>query len=189
MIAGSTVPTASVPADHDDLVGEVNARWHALATRHGVIDAHGVFLLDVAGDRAGPGPRRWTRVRLTGEWDLAGVLGDRPGQPEFVTLSTDGDTLLGVTSEEYEVWVVALDRLGGRQEAAAQAEARETPQERETAWTSLLRGPRPTKRLSVLWAHGLARHPAAPEDVLRALVGHSFHLAWRRTQGPALVLA
>jgi hypothetical protein len=179
VIAGSTVPTVAVPDDHDDLVGEVNARWYALATRHGVIGADGVFLLDVAGDRAGPEPRRWNRVRLTGEWDLAGVLGDRPGQPEFVTLSTDGDTLLGVTTEEYEVWLVALDRLGRRQESAAEAEARETPRERETAWTSLLRGPRPTKRLSALWAHGLARHPAAPEDVLRALVGHSFHLAWR----------
>ncbi|MBC6457913.1 hypothetical protein [Actinomadura sp. HBU206391] len=44
------------------------------------------------------------------------MLGDRPGQPEFVTLSTDGGALVGVTTEEFEVWLIAVDGLEQRQE-------------------------------------------------------------------------
>jgi hypothetical protein len=66
---------------------------------------------------------------------------------------------------------------GARDEFAA---ARETPHDREHLWASLFEGPRPAKRLLQMWAHGLARNPTAPEDVLRSLLGHTHYLLWRR---------
>ncbi|MFF4161530.1 PE-PGRS family protein [Streptomyces sp. NPDC001678] len=187
VIAADARPTVAVRRDSPSLIAELNAQWHRLATERGVIGADGAFLVDVAGSRRGPAARGWARVRLAARWDLAGVLGERPGQPEFVTLSADGDTLLGVTTEEYEVWLVAVDGLGRRRLAAAEAAARETPQERDAAWASLFRGPGPVKRLAELWALGLSRNPAAAEDVLLGLLGHSHHLPWRRELPPAVV--
>ncbi|MCF3106671.1 hypothetical protein IPZ58_34655 [Streptomyces roseoverticillatus] len=178
VIAFDATPAVAVRLDRPDLVAEINAQWYRLATEHSVIGADGTFLINIAGGRT-PASRGWTRVRLAAQWDLAGVLGDRPGQPEFVTLSADGDTLLGVTTEEYEVWLVAVDGFGRQREAEAQAAARETPQEREAAWASFFRGPGPTKALGEKWAAGLAHNPAAPEDVLQGLLGHSHYLPWR----------
>ncbi|WKU43347.1 PE-PGRS family protein [Streptomyces sp. VNUA116] len=178
VIAFDAAPAAAVRRDSPDLVAELNAQWYRLATERGVIGADGAFLINVAEGRT-PVSGGWTRVRLAAQWDLAGVLGERPGQPEFVTLSLDGEALLGVTTEEYDVRLVAVDGFGRRRAAAARAEARETPQEREAAWASFLRGPGPTKALGEQWAAGLARNPAAPEDVLRGLLGHSPYLPWR----------
>jgi hypothetical protein len=104
----------TVGSDRPDLVTELNAQWHRLASEAGILGEDGVFLIDVAGNWTGCAPRRWVRVRLTADWDLAGVLGERPGQPEFVTLSTDGDVLVGATTEEYSVWLVAVDRIKER---------------------------------------------------------------------------
>jgi hypothetical protein len=103
-----------------------------------------------------------TRVRLAAKWDLAGVLGERPGQPEFITLSTDGDALLAATTEDDQAWLIAVDHIRQRQETAAQAAAKESPQEREAAWASLFQGPGPTERLCDAWAQGGApRTPCA----------------------------
>ncbi|QLH24638.1 PE-PGRS family protein [Streptomyces sp. Rer75] len=179
VIAGDTQPTATVGGELPDLVAQINAQWHRLAAKHKVMDDDGAFLIDVAGPWTGCGPRRWTRVRLTDQWDLAGVLGDRPGQPEFVTLSTNGDVLLGATSEEYEVWLVAVDRVKERQEEAARAAAEEATEDREAAWASLFRIPGPPGTLCEMWAHGLARNLAVPDDVQEGLLGLSYHLLWR----------
>jgi hypothetical protein len=179
VISGSARPTVAVRDDLPELSAELNAQWHRLAAESGVIGEDGEFLIDVAGRWSGNAPRRWTRVRLTGRWDLAGVLGERPGQPEFVTLSTDGSTLVGVTTEENEVWFTLLDRIAERQEAAARAAARETPQEREAAWAGLLQGPMPSTRLREMWAHGLALNPATPDGLRARLLGLSHHLLWR----------
>ncbi|MFB6943247.1 PE-PGRS family protein [Streptomyces sp. NPDC060286] len=178
LLPGGAKPTAAVRGNLPDLAAELNAQWHRLAVDNRVIGEDGVFLVDVAGNWTGCAPRRWTRVRLAGRWDLAGVLGERPGQPEFVTLSKDGNTLIGVTTEEDEVRFFVLDRIGERQEAAAQAAAQETPREREAAWAALLRGPGPSKRLRELWAHGLALNPAAPDDLRARLLGRSRFLLW-----------
>ncbi|MEU4348215.1 PE-PGRS family protein [Streptomyces sp. NPDC023838] len=179
VISGDTTPAVAVRADLPDPVVELNAQWHRLATDNGVVGEDGVFLIDVAGDWTGCAPRRWARVRLTGEWDLAGVLGERPGQPEFLTLSTDGNSLIGVTTEEDEVWFILLDHIRERQEATARAAAQETPGEREAAWAELFRGPGPSERLCELWAHGLALNPATPDDLLARLLGLSHHMMWR----------
>ncbi|MEV0278770.1 PE-PGRS family protein [Streptomyces sp. NPDC050610] len=182
-------PAVAVRWDLPGLVAELNAQWHRLAVHNGIIGDDGVFLIDVAGDWTGGAPRRWTRVRLTGRWDLAGVLGERPGQPEFVALSTDGSTLLGATTEEYEVWLVTQDRIGERQEAIARAAAQETPQEREAAWEALRLGPGPSKRLREMWAHGLALNPATPDGLRARLLGLSHHLLWRPLPTPVVEAA
>lgn len=166
-------PIVAVRLDRPDLVAELNDQWHRLAVKAGIVGKDGVFLIDVAGNWTDCATRAWTRVRLAAQWDLAGVLGERPGRPEFVTLSTDGITLLGATSEEYEVWLIAVDRVRERQEAAAQEKARESPEERAAAWASLLQGPGPTGRLRELWAHGLARNPSTPDDLRAGLLGLS----------------
>ncbi|MFP3986014.1 PE-PGRS family protein [Streptomyces sp. E11-3] len=179
VISGDAKATVAVREDLSDLVAELNAQWHRLAAGNGIIGEDGVFLIDVAGHWTGCAPRRWTRVRLTRQWDLAGALGERPGRPQFVTLSTDGSTLVGVTTEEDEVWFTVLDRIGERQEAAARAAARETPREREAAWAAPLQGPGPSAKLREMWAHGLALNPAAPDDLRARLLGLSHFLLWR----------
>lgn len=140
VVAFEAEPTVTVQIDRPDLVTELNTQWHRRAVNEGILGEDGEFLIDVAGSWTGCAPRRWTRVRLTDRWDLAGVLGERPGQPEFLTLSADGNTLLAATTEEYEVRLVTVDRIKERQEAAAQRKARESPEERAAAWASLLRG-------------------------------------------------
>lgn len=112
----------AVRGDLLGLVAELNAQWHRLAANSGIFGEDGVFLIDVADKCSGCAPRRSARVELTGDYDLAGVLGERSGQPEFLCLSTDGSTLIGATIGEDEVWFIVLDRIGERQEAAARAE-------------------------------------------------------------------
>ncbi|WP_245234440.1 PE-PGRS family protein [Streptomyces flavochromogenes] len=179
VISANTTPTVAVRLDAPELVAELNTQWHRLAVELGIIGADGTFLIDVAGTWSDRAARRWTRVRLTERWDLAGVLGERPGRPEFVTLSTDGDTLIGATTEEYDVWLVALGRLKERQEAEARAAADETAEQRAAAWEWMFRGPRSTVRVRDEWAHGLARNPATPEGLRADLLGLTHHLLWR----------
>ncbi|MEU9152512.1 PE-PGRS family protein [Streptomyces sp. NPDC048417] len=165
-------PTVEVALDLPDAVAELNAQWHRLVSGAGLLDGDGVFLVDFQGN-----PRRgWIRVRLTDGWDLAGVLGERSGQPEFVTLSLDGDALVGATTEEYTVWLVAVDRIRERQEERARAAAAETEEDRAAAWEGLFRGPGPTEKLLDAWARGLSYNRAFPKD-LRPLLLERSHVA------------
>lgn len=165
VISYETVPTATVREDRPDLVPALNAQWHRLAREHGVIDEKGEFLIHIGDDDA------WVRVRLAPAWDLAGVLGDRPGQPEFVTLSVDGDALLGVTCEEYEVWLVAVTGVRERREEAARAAAQESPEQREAEWEGLRDARlRPMKRLWGTWVDWLGFNDAASDAVLIRLL-------------------
>lgn len=173
VICWEGAPTATVEADRPDLVAELNGQWHRLACEAGVLGEDGVFLVDVAGDRTGSTPRRWARVRLTGHWDLGGVLGGRPGQPEFVTLSTDGDALVGATTGERSVRLLAVDRIKERQEADTRAAAAETPEDRAAAWASLFEVPEPTQELLDAWARGLSLNPAAPVELRARLLDRS----------------
>ncbi|WP_327244555.1 hypothetical protein [Streptomyces sp. NBC_01320] len=181
LAAFDAVPTIAVPQDRPDLVTELNAQWHRLAVEHGVIGGDGVFLIHAAaGTDCDCGPSRWTRVRLTEQWDLAGVLADRPGHPEFVTLSMGGDTLLGATSEEHEIWLMAVADVKARLEEEAAEEAQETPEEYEAAWKAFLRQPGPPERLRAAWIDGLQHNRTSPEDVLLRLLETAPHLLWRK---------
>ncbi|MFH9725397.1 PE-PGRS family protein [Streptomyces sp. NPDC017254] len=188
VISYEAEPTVTVRSDRPELVAELNEQWHRLAVDLGIIGEDGAFLISAAVGAAGGGLPRWTRVRLTDRWDLAGVLGTRPGQPEFVTLSTDGDALIGATTEEYDVWLVTRDRVKERLEEAARAAARETAEDREAAWESLFRGPRVLGRLRDLWAEGLARNPSTTDELRVELLDLSRHLL-RRPLPEAIVEA
>ncbi|MEV4880790.1 PE-PGRS family protein [Streptomyces cyaneofuscatus] len=178
VVAGGAEPAVAVRSDRPDLVAELNAQWQRQAVERGVLGEDGVFLIDVAGKWTGCAPRRWTPVRLGEAWDLAGVLGERAGEPEFVTLSLDGSALVGVTTEEDEVWFVVVDRVGEWREASARAAAQESPAERAAAWGELARGPRPSARLREMWAHGLALNPGLPDGIRGRLLGLSTYMMW-----------
>ncbi|WP_329275052.1 HEAT repeat domain-containing protein [Streptomyces sp. NBC_00691] len=179
VVSFQATPTVAVRLDAPEPVAELNRQWHRLAVEYGIFGPDGTFLIDVGGDRPDGRPQRWTRVRLTDRWDLAGVLGTRPGQPEFVTLSTDGDALVGATTEEYDVWLVALDRFKEWHESAARAAARETAEEREAAWELLFRLPGSLRRVRDQWAQGLADNPATSDDLCAGLLGRTDRLLWR----------
>ncbi|MEU9323101.1 PE-PGRS family protein [Streptomyces canus] len=172
VIGSETEPTVEVADDRPDPVAELNAQWHRLASDAGILGGDGVFLIDFSGNT----DRSWVRVRLTDGWDLAGVLGPRPGQPEFLTLSLDGDTMVGATTEEYAVWLVAVDRLRERHEEAARAAGAETPEERAAAWETLFRGPQARGQLLDAWANGLSLNPATPKE-LRSKLWERSHYA------------
>ncbi|TCR22712.1 hypothetical protein EV578_10442 [Streptomyces sp. BK205] len=175
-VAGwQTEPTVAVADDRPDPVAELNTQWHRLASEAGMLSGDGVFLIAVSGTGEGS----WTRVRLGDDWDLAGVLGPRPGQPEFLTLSPDGDALVGATTEEYAVWLVAVDRLRERREAAARTAAEETPEDRAATWERLFQGPKPTENVLDAWANGLSLNPATPEELWPRLADRSGYGMYR----------
>ncbi|MFE0105269.1 HEAT repeat domain-containing protein [Streptomyces sp. NPDC059009] len=70
----------------------------------------------------------------------------------------------------------------GRSEAETETEiatATATAEEEAAGWRALTEGPPPSKRLREMWAHGLARNPAAPADLRARLIGRSHHVMWR----------
>ncbi|WP_156178919.1 hypothetical protein [Saccharothrix sp. ST-888] len=106
--AGVQTPTTAVPLVGDDLSTRVDKEWLRLARLQAVIDDQGTFLIALS--RSQP----WTRVRLTDDVHLSEHLvgdGARAGHAEFVTMAADGSALCGVTTEEYDVWVVADTEL------------------------------------------------------------------------------
>lgn len=168
-------PAVVVAADRHDRAAEVNAQWHRMASATGVLDEDGVFLIDFLGNRTG----HWFRVRLTDLWDLAGVLGERPGHLEFVTMAPAGHALVGATTKAAGVSLVAVDRLRERREEAARAAAAETSEERVAAWESLFQGPQPTQKLLNAWARGLSLSAATPADLLPHLLERSTYALYR----------
>ncbi|MFJ6843470.1 PE-PGRS family protein [Streptomyces griseoluteus] len=163
VISASTEPTLAVPDDRPGLVAELNRQWHRLAVERGVIDGDGEFLINVGGQ----GCTCWTRVRLGEQWDLAGHLGPRAGRPEFVTMSAEGESVLGVTCEEYDVWLVAVSPFTDWLESSA----RERPADgREAGWDTVLRRRTASARLRGAWREGLGGNPAAAPAVLRRLL-------------------
>ncbi|MCX4453936.1 hypothetical protein OG585_14715 [Streptomyces sp. NBC_01340] len=179
---------AAVPGDAERVLcvagtgrtrsAKFNARWYRLAAEGGILGEDGVFLIDVGGHRTGSASWAWTPVRLTDRWDLAGVLGERPGEPRFAALSTDGDSLPATTPEDDGIRLVAVERMKERREAAARATARETPEERAAAWESPFEGLDLSERLRTSWADGLALNPATPGDLRAGLLGRSTYLKY-----------
>jgi hypothetical protein len=106
--AGIQAPTAAVPLPGYDLSTRVDNEWLRLARLHAVIDDQCTFLIALS--RSQP----WTKVRLTDDVHLSEHLvgeGAPAGQAEFVTMAADGSALCGVTTEEYDVWIVADTEL------------------------------------------------------------------------------
>lgn len=104
--SGNAVPNARVPisdtADHLDAVEE---RWESICEQFAIFGETADFLISVAGEGATEAP--WAWVRRESRMRPAHVLGPIEGEPEFVAMSTGGSAICGVTTEEYEVWIVA----------------------------------------------------------------------------------
>ncbi|MEV6757631.1 PE-PGRS family protein [Streptomyces sp. NPDC051214] len=188
--SGEPRDVVAVRGDGPDVGVEVDAQWHRLAVDLGIVDEYGVFLIAVASERMCCAPRRWTRVRLGAHWSLASIA-VRPAErsPEFVALSLDGDALLGAIPGTSGLRFIAMSGVREQQEAAAEAQARETPHERAAAWASLFRAPELSAEVRQEWAHGLARNAATPDDLLGDLLGLSHRLLWRRLPTPVVEAA
>ncbi|WP_158684434.1 hypothetical protein [Amycolatopsis orientalis] len=106
VISGDAVPTVrvsheSASADHER---EVDRSWESVAEEFGVFGEGGDFLISVAGEGMGSLP--WAHVRRGRNLSPARHLVDYPGEPEFVTMSMDGRAVCGVTTEEYDIWII-----------------------------------------------------------------------------------
>ncbi|MFF3981302.1 PE-PGRS family protein [Streptomyces sp. NPDC001828] len=157
--AGNAVPAAVVRLDAIDPFADTDAQWFRLATAHGLFGEDGGFLI-ARGDGS------WFGVRLGQEWRLAEVLRGQPRCPEFLTLSPDGKTLIGVTTEEDEIWLVVVDDVPAYREQRARTLAREeSEEEREAAWDGLLRHLRISPRTREQWAVWLLSNPSLPDDL------------------------
>lgn len=160
--SGGVTPSATVPYAADNATRGVNAAWQALAERANLPGREREFYLTFQPpDSPATG---WLRVRGGSRVDLT-RLGPRPGRPEVVALSLDGEQLLAATCEEYEVWLVALARPAELPLARRAAADRSTPDETQRYFEGLrrLRG---LGQARVAQLHGLAANPAAPDDVL-----------------------
>ncbi|MFD3511530.1 PE-PGRS family protein [Streptomyces sp. NPDC058657] len=165
IVAGEAVPTSVVRLDSTDPLAATDAEWVRLATAHGLFgEEDGGFLVTL-------GDGGWFRVRLGEEWRLAEVLRNQPRCPEFMTLSPDGKTLIGVTTEEYEIWLIVVDDVPAYQEKRAVSLAREeSEEEREAAWEGLFSRLRILPKTRAHWAVGLLSNPSLPDDLRLDLV-------------------
>jgi hypothetical protein len=106
---GGTEPAAKVPLVGPELSARVDTEWLQLARAHHIVDEQGRFLITTTME----GP--WVPVRIYGEFHMAEhLVGNNapPGHAEFVTMALDGSVMCGVTTEEYDVWlVVDRDRI------------------------------------------------------------------------------
>jgi|SRR6185437_705241 len=112
IVDGGVTPTATVRIlDDNGHLREVESKWEMIAESAGLFDPRDEFLISVAGAGAANAP--WARVRRSSQLTLAYRLASSPGEPEFVAMSLDGRIVCGVTTEEYDVWIVQglLDQL------------------------------------------------------------------------------
>lgn len=154
--------SAAIPYDAPGSAEAVNAAWHNLAHRTGIIGRERDFLVSV--QLADSPTSEWLRARCDGTADLTS-LGPLHGRPELITLSLDGEHLLAATCEEHDVWLVAID------EPAQHPTARRFDGQRPTAADSKryheglrrLRSLGPVRRAHL---HGLAANPSTSTDIL-----------------------
>ncbi|MEU9335000.1 hypothetical protein AB0D49_17800 [Streptomyces sp. NPDC048290] len=106
IVSGEAEPAVRVHVlEANGHLSEVQKQWVRLSDEMGLFGKQGDFLISVAGVGAVSAP--WAHVRRTNSMQLAQRLGFVRGEPEFVALSLDGRVSCGVTTEEYEVWVLA----------------------------------------------------------------------------------
>ena len=107
VIGGDALPDATVRYDdRGEYLSDVESTWRELSAEAGLFGEKGEFLISVAGVGAATAP--WALVKLNTWSDLAGQLALVHGNPEFVAMDVESHTVCGVTSEEYEVWIVIV---------------------------------------------------------------------------------
>jgi hypothetical protein len=105
LVGGDVVPAAVVRiAEGNEHLPEVESKWEELASEAGLFRDNEGFLISVAGIGAAGAP--WALVRGNPPLALAFRLASDYGNPEFVAMDMAGRNVCGVTSEEYEIWVV-----------------------------------------------------------------------------------
>jgi hypothetical protein len=105
IISGGAKPAVRIRTlEANGYLPEVQDQWVRLSEEIGIFGDQDDFLISVAGAGAANAP--WARVQRTGAMRLAQRLGSVDGEPEFVAMSLDGRVACGVTTEEYEVWIV-----------------------------------------------------------------------------------
>ena len=115
------------------------------------------------GDGTGCAPRRWTRVRLTGRLGPRRGAGRAAGAAGVPHPLAGRRRLVGATTEEYDVWLIAVDRLRERQEEPRRRRRGEPAGAGGRLGIAAFEpGPRPSGRLRESWAHGLALNPSTP---------------------------
>ncbi|MFH7599668.1 hypothetical protein WDV06_31900 [Streptomyces racemochromogenes] len=97
-------PKASVPLKGD--LREVHGLWLDYARQGNVIADDGTFLVTAV--VTGSSEIGWVLVRLTDTTDVSRLIDDQ-GRIEFISRSTSGRHICGVTAEEYDYWIIALD--------------------------------------------------------------------------------
>ena len=102
-------PDEVVDIDDPDFVTKVNAGWLRLATGSGLLNDLREFLVNVDYcEDADETERAWVRVRLLGDWDIAGSGVEKLGShltfgrttryvPQFPALSLDQRVLVATT--------------------------------------------------------------------------------------------
>ncbi len=106
VVHGDVRPDVVVSDDEDGYLDQVDRQWTRLVEREDIVAADGTFLIHVAGP--GSSALSWALVRPASELRLAQTLVQYPGEPEFLTMATDGHALCGVTTEEHGVWLTGV---------------------------------------------------------------------------------
>jgi hypothetical protein len=108
IIGGDVVPDVRIADVEDDAhLDGVESAWERIAESAVLFGGDGEFLISVSGVGSVDAP--WALVRRGPRMRLAHVLAPYPGEPEFVAMSVDGRRVCGVTTEEYDVWIVQAD--------------------------------------------------------------------------------
>lgn len=79
--------------------------WIVVARQMGVISGGGEFLLTVEGK--GTFGKPWLHVRTQGSPTIRD-LGPYSGQPGFIASNLDRSATVGVSTEEYEFWILVV---------------------------------------------------------------------------------
>ncbi|MFI0925914.1 hypothetical protein ACH4TP_18535 [Streptomyces sp. NPDC021012] len=97
-------PTVSVSRDLPDAAAELDRQWNSLTTSAHLTDPAGEFCM------LAPGPGShdigWIRVKDPIGTNLPSRILAATGDPEFLTVSVDGQTMCAVSDEEYDHWIV-----------------------------------------------------------------------------------
>ena len=101
--------------DETDLIRKANGAWWEFVVEYGLLDQDRNFLVSVGPvDQEIPARPHWTRVKLEHDWDIVGmganngVLGGPSGRPGFVMLSLNESLLIGGTTWQDSIGIIAL---------------------------------------------------------------------------------
>jgi hypothetical protein len=102
-VAGDVEPTAALPFSSPGR--DIHTQWLHHARQAGIFDDEETFLVTVV--TTGSHRVGWIHVKITPETDFSRLRDDQDCI-EFIACSNSGDTICGVTAEEYDYWIVTF---------------------------------------------------------------------------------